>query len=136
MHLKLHMHKFAKKSGCPSHYMIKYKVWVYIDINETIYFKVTTNSIEIWPFMIETVTFARKIYRKRVATKNLVHYFKLVDIQLWNFSNVLIHTMRVQLIEHNCTKKLSPWRGEVEVRWIFIQKDKCLLLKWSATWLF
>ena len=74
------MHKFTKKSGCPSYYMIKYKV--YIDINETIYFKVTTNSIEIWPFMIETVTFARKIYRKRVATKNFVHYFKLVDTQL------------------------------------------------------
>ena len=34
-----------------------------MDINETIYFKVTTNSIEIWPFMIENVTFARKIYR-------------------------------------------------------------------------
>ena len=60
--------------------MIKYKV--YIDINETIYFKVTTNSIEIWPFMIEIVTFARKIYRKRVATKHLVHYFKLEDTQL------------------------------------------------------
>ena len=60
--------------------MIKYKV--YIDINETIYFKVTTNSVEIWPFMIETVTFARKIYRNRVATKNLVNYFTLVDTQL------------------------------------------------------
>ena len=47
-----------------------------------LYFKVTTNSIEIWPFMIEIVTFATKIYRKRVATKNLVHYFKLVDTQL------------------------------------------------------
>ena len=55
----------------------KYKV--YIDINEKIYFKVKTNSIEIWPFMIETVTFSRKINKKRVATKNLVHHFKLID---------------------------------------------------------
>ena len=42
--------------------MTKYEVC--IDINETIYFKDTTNLIEIWPFVIETVTFSKKINRK------------------------------------------------------------------------
>ena len=73
MHLKPHMHKSTKKSGCPSHYMTKYKVC--IDINETIYFKDTTNLIEIWPFMIETVTFSRKINRKEGSNQKFGSLF-------------------------------------------------------------
>ena len=46
-----------------------------MDINETIYFKDTTNLIEIWPFMIEIVTFSRKINRKEGSNQKFGSLF-------------------------------------------------------------